>query len=1473
MTVHDPVQTIRRKLLPPLLSLLLAAACGGLLVSCGGGSDETTPPVAGGGTNPPAAGGGDQPVNPPPADQPADQPATPPASEPVPVNPPTGGTTTTTPPAANNPPSGGWIATDNPPASGGYTPPPAASNPGVADVGIQGTMGNVGDSIGLTLSTNAPNITAKLIVPDISKTAALTRSGNSFRFTPDAAGVYVIQLSDGTESRFLQYSVKSKETFAASDFIADTGSSAGTGALKNEYEFYTDQSPATVLKIMQAYPGVTIKFQVGRQLIVQAIQGSAASITNLQKLALDPRFKFSGNRYISPPSILGYIPDDGPDSTFGDYSGANWHLDKISATQAWDITRGSKDVAIGISDAYLYTNHEEVAGRIDDAAVSPPSEHSEDDTHGTEVFTTIAGNANNKKGVTGINHISPLTFQDYRNYEDGSDGYRDFNDACGVDDKKKRVTSYSHGITTDKTLDELYRRMQAADSNTGRRQAAAENSKCLITILAGNGSKDTGLFGTGFWAGAWDSVGTDAAYSAGGIQYAVEYNTDYLEKVKSATGSLTLTDYGNAATVTRIILPNVLVVAAVDIDGKLASYSNFGESVEIAAPTGFKAGTRVKSGQSCYEVEEPDTSFSVTDPFGSLGFFQEPCSEKNALSPYGQGGGFNGTSAATPVVAGVASLVFSRYPQLTAEQVKTILIESAKQHGDIVTKRKVKNGPDEDLKPPLYIVNAKAALDYAATVAAGPQVYTLTASPTADVLAQASLATQSALTGTAMLRVNQPATFKVTGINLKSASLTLSMDDCGSNLSPIAGSLTDTEARFQCTPKGAGGLKNVKVQSPSAGSALKPCGQLYCTIVTVLAEDGTQIGADGAVVNDPNGGTTPPTPPGTPLSNVNVTWMQANNFGYGTAPVALGLPVQFEITGVGLPSSVTLSVNGCPSLHETSRGSGGDAIFFQCDAITGAAGATYNATVLNGGTQIYQISVPTTSVALPWVVNVQSVDANFATEVAPKMGQTAHFLVVGNNLPNTLTLNVQDCGNNLTPVSLGDSTFRRYECTFTSTGSKTISVLGAAGGMTSATVTVGEKLRVLSIAAGVDANHTCAVMSDGSVKCWGYNGSGALLGISGELAGATAVTANGLSGVTATVGGWLFRCALLDDGTVKCSGTGPIGTNLLVSIALNGKATAIAAGLSHVCALLSSGAINCWGDNQDGQLGDGTTNSASTPVPVNVLGGAGVTAITATGENTCALLSGGTVQCWGYPSPPSTDFDNGLTDSSTSVPVTGLSGVTAITGGLDHACALLSNGNVKCWGYNFSGQLGGSTANVSSSTPVLVNGLSGVTAITAGNSYTCALLSNGDVKCWGDNSHGQLGSGATTTSSITPVLINGLSGVTAITAGGNHTCALLSGGSVECWGLNGNGQLGNGTTTDSSVPVAVIGLTGSDTAAATTATTRRLEGAANSVNESASATATANSWRQEVVSFFDRQVNNVYAFFTQLRMKIADALS
>ena len=195
--------------------------------------------------------------------------------------------------------------------------------------------------------------------------------------------------------------------------------------------------------------------------------------------------------------------------------------------------------------------------------------------------------------------------------------------------------------------------------------------------------------------------------------------------------------------------------------------------------------------------------------------------------------------------------------------------------------------------------------------------------------------------------------------------------------------------------------------------------------------------------------------------------------------------------------------------------------------------------------------------------------------------------------------------------------------------------------------------------------------------------------------------------------------------------------------------------------------------------------------------------------HTCAVTSTGAAKCWGYNNVGQLGYNNYTqTQVVPGSSVIGLgSGVIQISAGVDSSCALLITGTVKCWGDDSYGQLGNG-AGGASPRPVDVSNLSGVSAITSGFQHTCALLRSGGVKCWGRNGDGQLGNNTSTTGATTePVDVSGLSsGVTAIGAAHFHTCAVLRTGEAKCWGRNGNGQLGNGSKAQALIPVAVTGL-------------------------------------------------------------------
>jgi alpha-tubulin suppressor-like RCC1 family protein len=373
-----------------------------------------------------------------------------------------------------------------------------------------------------------------------------------------------------------------------------------------------------------------------------------------------------------------------------------------------------------------------------------------------------------------------------------------------------------------------------------------------------------------------------------------------------------------------------------------------------------------------------------------------------------------------------------------------------------------------------------------------------------------------------------------------------------------------------------------------------------------------------------------------------------------------------------------------------------------------------------------------------------------------------------------------------------------------------------------ANVRVARGSPVRTISAG--GTHSCALLSTGAVKCWGDNDKGEL-GNGTTTSSLIPVAVTGLPHANAiTAGGELdthrspetlintvpggHTCALIAGGVIECWGYnyyGQLGrgtyddsvTPVLVT-AISG-ARAISAGAAHVCALVSGGVVECWGDGYEGQLGTGSNADSSSPVTVT--GIANATAISAGGDESCARLGNGGVKCWGNNSDGQLGNGSRIAESWVPVTVKGIAKVTAVSVAYDHACARLSNGDVKCWGRNVEGQLGNGKAT-NSLVPVKVKGIAKVTALASGHSHTCARLANGTVACWGSNNKGQLGNGTTKNSRV-PVVVKGIKKAISVTAGSLHTCALLSSGKVKCWGFGGQGQLGNGKRTSSRIPVSV----------------------------------------------------------------------
>ena len=377
---------------------------------------------------------------------------------------------------------------------------------------------------------------------------------------------------------------------------------------------------------------------------------------------------------------------------------------------------------------------------------------------------------------------------------------------------------------------------------------------------------------------------------------------------------------------------------------------------------------------------------------------------------------------------------------------------------------------------------------------------------------------------------------------------------------------------------------------------------------------------------------------------------------------------------------------------------------------------------------------------------------------------------------------------------------------------------------------------VTAIAAG--SNHTCAIAS-GSAYCWGYNANGELGNASNTNSNVPVALTGPLSGKTVTaISAGPNQACVIASGSAYCwgyNGSGQLGdgsttsSNVPVTVTATGAlssktVTAISAGGNHTC-VIASGAAYCWGYNDSGQLGNSSSSySTASPVAVTttgVLAGRTVTAISAGYQHTCAIASGA-AYCWGYNGMGGLgsgqigngEFGNTSFIKNLNYPVATVNtllrdGTTyEISAGANHTCAIAS-GAAYCWGNNELGQLGnGSSANSNLPIAIATTGIlvgKTVTSISTGSQHTCAIAT-GAAYCWGYNYYGALGNGSEQTFA-TPVAVTTtgvLAGktVTAISAGGKHTCVIAS-GAAYCWGYNGEGQLGNGSTTNSNIPVAV----------------------------------------------------------------------
>ena len=353
----------------------------------------------------------------------------------------------------------------------------------------------------------------------------------------------------------------------------------------------------------------------------------------------------------------------------------------------------------------------------------------------------------------------------------------------------------------------------------------------------------------------------------------------------------------------------------------------------------------------------------------------------------------------------------------------------------------------------------------------------------------------------------------------------------------------------------------------------------------------------------------------------------------------------------------------------------------------------------------------------------------------------------------------------------------------------------------------------VDISAGV--RHSCMVWESGKVSCWGENDKGQLGDgeFGRDLYSSAPVEVSGIADAVDVSAGWEHTCAVHATGEVSCwgddtngeLGNGEISDQVPLPVKAEGitDATAVTAGHLHTCALRSTGEIACWGRNHDGQLGNGEMGSddANSAVPVAVLEITDAVTVSAGGEHTCAVHATGEVSCWGdnFGGELGSGQNGNEFDSAVPVKVAGISDAVDVSSDQLHTCVLREGGSMSCWGDNTYGQLGGGDALVFTinqtlaNSPVDVLGIDDATGISAGSGFTCVTRQGGQALCWGRNNVGQLGSPDTQNIDVglTPTPVLDVDDAVSVSAGTTHACVLRESREVSCWGSNFHGQLGN----------------------------------------------------------------------------------
>jgi alpha-tubulin suppressor-like RCC1 family protein len=496
----------------------------------------------------------------------------------------------------------------------------------------------------------------------------------------------------------------------------------------------------------------------------------------------------------------------------------------------------------------------------------------------------------------------------------------------------------------------------------------------------------------------------------------------------------------------------------------------------------------------------------------------------------------------------------------------------------------------------------------------------------------------------------------------------------------------------------------------------------------------------------------------TPAVAVTVQDAQGNTV--TSASTSITLAIGANAGGGTLSGTTTVAaVNGVATFSNLSidRAGTGYTLTAATAGLTGATSAPFNMTA--GAAKLAFSVQPANSftgltITPAVAVTVQDAGGNTVTSAV-----TSVTLAIGTNSGGgTLS------GTTTVAAVGGVATFSNLSIDRAGAG---YTLTAAAAGLTgAASLPFGVLPLVQFVAASAGSEFTCGRTAAGAAWCWGSNSAGQL-----------------------------------GTGTASYGGAVPqaVQGNLQFSVV---SASAASGGQDFACGLTMSGAAYCWGFGFSGQLGNGTYTNASAPVPV--AGGLQFTTLTVGGAHACGLTSTGQAFCWG--SNGSGQLGTGTAQSSaTPVMVVGGLQFATISAGGGHTCAATAAGAAYCWGSNGNGQLGAGMGGAYSAAPVPVAGGATFTAVSAGNAHTCGVTTGGAGFCWGDNSGGQLGAGLTGGQSTVPAAVVGGLSFTTIVAGYTQTCGIAVGGAAFCWGDNGTGQLGTGSSVGSPSPVLVAG--------------------------------------------------------------------